>query len=92
MAFEAANGLAPGLTLGPPPLHISPASDIEPSLYQRDGMDGAVEAPVATPVETVPLDLAGGSGDWSSSGRRSEVALRGKAMDIPNLGQDPPRD
>jgi hypothetical protein len=33
MAFEAANGLAPGLTLCPPPLHISPASDIEPSLY-----------------------------------------------------------
>jgi len=75
MAFEAANGLAPGLALCPPPLHVSATTDIEPSLYQRYGMDGAVKAAVATPVETVPLDLARGSRDWSSSGRRSEVVF-----------------
>jgi len=75
MALEAANGLAPGFSLGSSAEHIDTPTRIEPSLHQRDGMDGAVKAAVAPPVETVPPDLAGGSRDRRSPGRRSETVF-----------------
>lgn len=58
LTFEAADALAPCLTLGAPSVQVGLRTGIETDLHQGDGMQGPVEFAVAAAVEAMAAGVA----------------------------------
>lgn len=86
MAFEAAQGFAPGLALGLLSLEELPGGRMDPALADRDPVQGAVELAVAAAVEAVAGVLARGGGDRGDAGQAGELRIRAQPLCPRGLG------
>src|SRR5665648_844931 len=89
IAFEAADDLASGVSLGGPPLDVLASGLVVDGADEHDGVQGTVQAPVSSSVEAVAHRVARGSGDRAGTGQGRE---RGFGVDATGVGEGQQRD
>ena len=83
VVFETTDDLGLAHPLPGSAMHVLPGSEVMAKADQNDAIESGIGLPVATPVQPVPVGLAGGGRYWTHPAQRGEGSLGVNGPSIP---------